>query len=117
MADHDEKPDGTVRTAGKLRAVTAHARAVDAVKVFVYLPGQRGPVECLIAAWSLKPLSADAPNTLNLFARPAPEPDEPQPPDGGPGDVPTPTDEEPPDRGVAGRITEKVPNKEDLVRT
>lgn len=114
--------DNSVVTIGKLRAITAQARAVDAVEVWVYLPNTRGPVKCYIAGWSLKPPIADAEDTapanrhdniLYLQVRPTPEPDPPAP-DAVPAGIPTAPVEKPPDRGTAGYKKERVPNQEDL---
>lgn len=92
--------ENEVTTVGKLRAITSQARAVDAVEVWVYLPGHRGPVKCYVGGWSLKPPihnedetppASKLDNILNLYVRPIPEPDRPDEPESNPQPVETTT--------------------------
>lgn len=102
--------DNEVTTAGKLRAITAQCRAVDAVEAYVYLPNTRGPVKVFIAGWLLRAPSSGADNVLTLQLRPVPEP-EPPLPEPLPVEPPLPFPELP-DCGAAGKKTDRVPNAE-----
>ena len=42
-----------VDTAGKLRALTATAKAIDPVEVLIYLPGAREPIKGVIGGYIL----------------------------------------------------------------
>lgn len=68
-----------VRTVGALRGITAQAKSVDPVEVYVYLPGTREPVRGYIAGHMLRnptgdPKSTERVLTIQVLAEHEPEP-------------------------------------------